>query len=129
MEQSYAMALWKIVERGTPPHKAVASLREALKRSGREALLPRIARAFERIAMQEKSRNTLTLSVAGEHAAQAKKEAKQVLEIMQIDPEEVEVQTDQALIGGWRLEGREHLYDASYKKYLLDVYNRATGTV
>lgn len=129
METAYAQALWKMISGGETPKKVIASLYETLKRHRREALLPRIARAFRRLAMQARARDMLTLSIADEHATRAKKEAKEILEMMHVDLSEVEVRTDPTLIGGWRLEGREHLYDASYKKFLLDVYNRATGTV
>ena len=38
----------------------------------------------------------------------------------------MKVRVDDSLIGGWRLEGRERLIDASYKELLLSIYNRAT---
>lgn len=124
MEQQYAAALWKILQSGKNPKAAVTALYEILVWRGRLSLLPRIARAFARIAARERTKNTLTLSVAATHATHAKKEAKELLAAMNIDAEDVETKTDENLIGGWRLEGREHLYDASFKKHLLSIYNR-----
>lgn len=126
LEHSYAKALERSVTAGKSPKEAVSALHAILERRGRLALFPRIARAFTRIAQQGKEKNTITLSVAPSHAIHANKEAKDVLTSLKIDAEEMETKTDETLIGGWRLEGREHLYDASFKKHLLSIYNRIT---
>ena len=42
---------------------------------------------------------------------------------------DVDVALDDSLIGGWRLEGRGNLVDASFKKSLLDMYNRTTQKI
>lgn len=128
MEQAYAQALWKMVEEGVEPKEAVAKLREVLARHGRETLLPRIGRAFARIAARERAKSAVVLSVAREKDARnAKQEAAGVLRELAAGAEDVEIRVDDSLIGGWRLEGRERLVDASYKKSLLSIYNRATA--
>jgi len=129
MEHSYATALWKIIGAGTAPKRAISQLREHLALRGRLALLPRIARAFARHATRERAKNTLTLSVGAQGAAEAKREANALLAGMHIDRHDVETVVDETLVGGWRLEGREYLYDASYKRYLLDIYRRMTNRV
>jgi len=128
MEQIYAQVLWQLIERGPEPKEAVRALREILQARGREALLPKIAHAFGRLAARENRRNTLTLFVAREKDARmAKAEAKKLLSKWDLESRDVALAEDETLIGGWRLEGREHLVDASYKKYLLGMYNAATG--
>ena len=127
MEQIYAQALWQMIESGTQPKKAVHALVESLKLKGREALLPRIARAFERLAEREMRKNALVVSVAHEKdGSAAKREAKKLLEEMGSDSKDLEVKIDQSLIGGWRLEGNGTLVDRSFKKSLLEMYNHAT---
>lgn len=133
MEQHYAQALWKMVEGGQgkdsmSPHKAVSSLKEVLEREGRIALLPRIARAFERIAAKESNTSTMVLTVAREGDERAAKTAaKSVLAQLGADGSDLETQVDDTLIGGWRLEGRSVLIDESYKKRLLDLYARVVS--
>lgn len=127
-EYAYAKALQRAVESGKTPKAAVTALHEILTRRGRTALLPRIARAFTRIAAREHGKNTLMLSVAGTHATHAKKEAKEVLATLNMDTDDIETVTDESLIGGWRLEGKEYLVDASFKKHLLSIYNRAISS-
>jgi len=128
MEKSYAQALWKMVESGITPHKAVASMREVLASHGREALLPHVAKAFARLAEQESKRNDIVLTVAREHDTQiAHKEVKTILEKMGVDQAALKTQVDDSLIGGWRLEGNGTLVDASYKNQLLELFNRVTA--
>jgi len=136
MESAYAQALWKMVEGGMTPAKAVRALQETLKTHGREALLPRIASAFARIAAREAKRTGVVLTVAREKdERRARSEAKKYLESMDIKSaqggsalgRDLKTQVDDTLIGGWRLEGRETLTDVSYKKALLDLYVRVTS--
>lgn len=126
MEQAYAAALWKLVEGGMEHRKAVTALRETLKNQGRERLLPRIARAFQRIAVRDAKKNDLVLTVAAEkEGATAAREAAAILKEMGIEAD-LKTHVDDSLIGGWRLEGRGVLVDQSYKKQLLDIYNAVT---
>ncbi len=128
METAYAQALWKMVEGGMTPVKAVHALQGTLKTHGREALLPRIGSAFARIAERESKRNDIVLTVAREKDERnAHKEVKSLLSGMGIETKDLKTQVDDTLIGGWRLEGRELVVDASYKNQLLELFNRATA--
>ena len=127
MEHSYAQALWQMIESGIKPKEAVTKIREALDRRGRLSVLPKVGRAFARIAVRESAKRAVVLSVAREKdAAGAKREMKDIFREMGVEAGDVEARLDETLIGGWRLEGRERLHDASYKKSLLSIYNRAT---
>ncbi|OGG81795.1 hypothetical protein A3H74_01300 [Candidatus Kaiserbacteria bacterium RIFCSPLOWO2_02_FULL_51_13] len=126
MENNYAQALWQMVENGTTPARAVRSLYEMLERHGRAALMPRIARAFLRIASREQARSTVVLSMAREKDTRAKQEAKRAFVTFGKGEGDVVERIDETLIGGWRLEGQGQVIDASFKKALLDVYNGAT---
>lgn len=128
MEQHYAQALWRLVEDGVTPHKAVGMLRELLAREGRLALLPRVGRAFERLAEKESKTSTMVLTIARENdERQAKSAAKETLAALKLDAGDLETQVDDSLIGGWRLEGRSVLIDNSYKNRLIALYNRVVS--
>jgi len=129
MEKAYAQALWKMIDGGASPTKAVHALRDVLKARGREVLFPRIAKAFERIAMREHQRSAMTLTVAHQKDEQkALAAAKKVLSQMNAAvPKHIHTYVDQSLVGGWRLEGADRLIDNSYKKHLLAIYNLATA--
>jgi F0F1-type ATP synthase delta subunit len=127
METAYAQALWQMIEDGAKPHEAVASLKKTLQAKGRMALLPRIGRAFERLAARKLSGSKMTLTVAREKDAKvALKEAKEVLTQLGAADFDLCEAVDDSLIGGWRLEGRGVLVDQSWKKSLLSIYNAAT---
>lgn len=122
MEHSYAQALWRLIDAGNDPKEAVRRIHESLEKSGRVALMPRIARAISRIA-ERAVRSRPTLTIASETDRNAKvAEARTKLSI----PEETIVRIDESLVGGWRYEERGRLVDTSYKGQLLDIYNRAT---
>lgn len=126
MQEAYAQALWKLI-RSKNPKEAVHALHEMLVRLGRASLLPKIGRVFARIAERDRARNDVVLRVAREKDERtAHKAIKEILAEMKVDSKDVATRVDDTLIGGWRLEGREHLVDSSFKKHLLSIYNRAT---
>ena len=127
MENSYAQALWKMIQNGSKPKEAVAKLREVLAVRGRGALLPKIARAFARLAARQEASSKMTLTVAREKDARAAaKEVEKILAAHKISDVELCEEVDESLIGGWRLEGRGLLVDTTWKKSLVDMYNAAT---
>lgn len=127
MEKTYAQALSTMIEGGTSPKEAVAALRRKLIAEGRENLLPRIAGAFRRIAEREMRKHEIVLSLArAKDERSAKSSAKASLKQLKVSADDLAVTIDDTIIGGWRLEGRGELIDASWKKHLLSIYNRAT---
>jgi F0F1-type ATP synthase delta subunit len=133
MENSYAQALWKMVDggpgrAGMTLSKAVHALRESLVSHGREALLPHIGRAFVRLAERESKKNDIVLTVAREKDERhAHKGAAEIVKHLGVEAKDLKTQVDDTIIGGWRLEGRGMLVDASYKNRLLELYNRVTS--
>jgi F0F1-type ATP synthase delta subunit len=122
MEKFYAQALMKLIQNGMTASDAVSAMHKKLKAEGREALMPRIAKSFSRLATTDMHRTVETLSIAdASHEAHARSEAKAGSGVVAV--------VDSSLIGGWRLEGQERLVDASYKKHLLSLYRRITQSV
>ena len=127
MENAYAQALWKVIERGMEPGRAIAELKKSLEHSNRSSLLPKIARPFARLAARQERKNTMTLSVARKKdAVHALRAAQTILSEQGIQETDLCETIDETLIGGWRLEGRGLLFDTTWKKSLLTIYNRAT---
>jgi F0F1-type ATP synthase delta subunit len=127
MDKVYAQALWHVIKDGEDPAKAISSLHGVLVRRGHTGLLHKIAHAFKQQVAHVEQRNTVTLLVADKKdETQAKREAATSLVKLQLEDRHVITRVDHTLIGGWRTEGREHLVDASYKKFLLEIYESAT---
>lgn len=128
MENAYAQALWKMVEGGMTPLKAVAAIKETLAAHGRTALLPRIARAFARLAEREARKSDVVLTIADEKDEKgAKKAAQEILTKLGLESEGLKTRVDDTVIGGWRLEGKGLLVDHSYKQRLLSMYTRVVS--
>ena len=127
MHEAYAQALWKMIEAGMQPKKAVHSLYDILVARGRSDLMPHIGKAFARLAQRHQMRDGIILTVARERDQRtAITQVKTLLKEMDVASDTVGTNVDETLIGGWRLEGRERLVDASFKKQLLSLYNQAT---
>lgn len=108
----------RLIEQGTSPKDAVGAVTKALRARGREALVPRVGRAFERLATRAVERTQTRIMVARtEDAVHAQKAA---------GVSHAKVTVDESLIGGWRIEKEGMLSDDSYKRHLLDIYHRAT---
>src|SRR3989338_2739302 len=126
METAYAQALWQMIQSGTAPKKALSALHEVLALRGRTALMPPIPRAFARSAARDQARSGIVLSVAQKKDEKlGLKAIKDILKEMSVKADEVALNVDESLVGGWRLEGRGRLVDASWKKDLLSIYNRS----
>jgi len=116
--ETYAHAILHMIQKGQTPKEAVSHVHTALEAKGRTGLMPQIALAFRRLAFKEANKNRSLLTVArekDEHDARKASGAK-----------DAEIAIDSTLIGGWKLEEKGTLTDASWKTYLLSIYNAAT---
>lgn len=123
MQNVYAQALFKILESDIKPHEAVRNLREHLTMRGRLSLLPKIGTALGRLLERQQASETRLYVAREKDAKRAVKEAVAMLDLKNGD---MQVCVDQSFIGGWRLQEKNRLTDASYKKHLLSIYNSAT---
>ena len=118
MEQAYAQVLFRLIQGGEKPKDAVAKVQKALAKSGRAALMPAVARAFERLAQREAQKNRSVLVVARKSdEAMARRES---------GAKEAELSVDSSLIGGWQLFDKGELRDESWKSALMTIYQNAT---
>ncbi|OGG57761.1 hypothetical protein A2765_05000 [Candidatus Kaiserbacteria bacterium RIFCSPHIGHO2_01_FULL_56_24] len=116
--ETYAHAILHMIQKGEAPKDSIARVHKALEAKGRTGLMPQIANAFRRIAQRDANTNRSLLVIArekDEHAARKASGAK-----------DADVAIDKTLIGGWKLEEKGTLTDASWKTQLLSIYNAAT---
>lgn len=122
--EPYAQALWKALEGGIEPKRAVKALVRELEAAGRPRLLSRIGKVFARIAERELRKNRVTLTLARKaDEAKGKHAVREILK--ELSAKDIDVRIDENIIGGWRLEGKGMLVDESFKKQLLSIYNRS----
>lgn len=118
MEKQYAQALFDLAQKpGASASDLVKKMVAHLKETGREKLLPRILREYQRIEARAQTFGQ-ELEVADEQeATQAAKEA-QALGIT------AEPSVNPDLITGWRARSGSRLIDRSGKRALIDLYRQ-----
>lgn len=122
MEQAYAQAVLQAIERGMAPKEALTRLRDVLKRSHREKLMPKIASALKKSARAAQRRSGAELTIAREGDRESA-----LAEVSELSGKATPaVHVDETLIGGWILTAGSTRTDASYKKQLLTLYRNIT---
>lgn len=118
MPENYTHALLRTAHT-TDPQRATASLIATLQRRGRLKLLPKIKALLDREAVRAQRQPRELLVVA--HAGDLKK-ARDASGLTSAP-----AFVDPTIIGGYQARVGDSLTDASFKKKLQDVYNRATA--
>lgn len=116
--ETYARAILHMIQKGETPKEAILRVHKALEAKGRTGLMPQIANAFRRLALKDADQHRSLLTVA--HAKDEHKARKAS------GAEGAKLTVDSTLIGGWTFEDKGTLVDASWKTYLLSIYNAAT---
>ena len=118
-----AEALITMVKKGKSPRDAVTSLKAYLDRRGKSKVMRGLTKALNYSEIVQARRSRVVLEVAHEKdIAYAKQEASAYHD-NQIAPD---VRENDCLIGGWRLITTNTVIDNSFKKHLLNFYNRIT---
>lgn len=116
MEKQYAQALFDLAQKsGASADELVKKLVVHLKETGREKLMPRIARELHRLDARAQSFGE-QLEVASAHEkAHAEKEAKEF-------GITAKAEVNETLVSGWRARTGSRVIDRSGKRALLDLY-------
>lgn len=123
--ETMAHAITQQLKAGQKPDAVVSGLVATLKTRGAIRLLPRIVRAYERLLMREK--NLLPkVTVA------RRKDTSRAVEVAidtfpGIAADDIQVQYDETLIGGFNAEYKGRRLSQSYKSALLRLYRNITN--
>jgi len=124
MDTLYAQVLMRLIESGKSPEAALQALVEQLRTRGRLSLLPKIGRAFARQeAMKQRDHQVVVKVARSADEGSARRAAQRHAG----ESAATHVVVDETLIGGWRIETKEMLEDASFKKHLLTLYQNITA--
>ncbi len=114
----YAEALSQAQASKKTPKQLIDGLKEVLSRRGHSKLMPQIFSEYQKIEAA-KSRTGTKVTVAHE-----KDRAEALKKLFEIDEEkEAVVCTDEDLISGFVVSGRDFRHDASGRRALLNLYN------
>ncbi len=115
----YAQAIYALQSQGKNVDEIVNGMKYSLKKRGALGLVPKILSAYQRLVAKKQS-NGAKLTVA------RGADIDDALKALGISKEDVSINTDERLIGGYRYEADGILQDASFKAKLLQIYRNAT---
>lgn len=125
-ETQYASLLLAMIEKGIVPEKAVANTIRLLHQHKLMALLPRIKKVLMLEVSKQKRKSEAVLVVANaSDKAHAEEEAKGAMSACGHRKQPLTVCIDDSIIGGWVVQSYDTRIDASYKRSLRDIYQRA----
>ncbi len=115
----YAKALLELIVQEPENYKQhLAALQDLLKRKGKEKLLPKISKELLKL-LEKHSRRLPKVIIAKDKDLQKAKEKAEAL-----GAKDANVFKNPNIVGGYIIKTRNFVYDASYRKYLLDLYNK-----
>lgn len=123
----YATAFLRAGEgkRGAETKDIVLGLVRAVQKRGETGLLRNILKEAEALFSREEKKDRVLLTVVDEKATtRHKKNIADGMRAIGMEKEERDILIDPTIIGGFRISRRGMLYDASYRKQLLDLYRR-----
>ncbi len=107
----------------------VANLVRILDERGHRALLPAIAREYERLERRRSVRERREVRVAravdrDKHADAIKRDAEK----LGVDPAQCVTRIDESVVGGYAIEANGTRLDKTHKRALLELYTRLVTT-
>lgn len=125
LASQYARAIYDVRNNGTATDSNLsAEVLEALKRRHHEKLLPNILEEYRKIEQQEE-KSALTIRLASE---KEKHPALSVLKTISPKHGEPKFVVDASLGKGFVIEGKDFRYDASAKRFLVELYKKLITT-
>lgn len=130
LAQQYARGLFEagVGKDVSEADRLVESLVALLKRKGHLSLRPAIAREYRRLSMLEGEKGRARVVLAREQdAAKFRNEIAEELAAISMTGESRQ-EYDGTLVGGYRIEHKDTVVDASYKTQLLSLYRKMLST-
>ena len=105
----------------------VLGLVRALKKRGETRLLPNILAEVQTLSAHEEKKDRVLVTMTERKAdTRYEKEIARATRAVGAEKKERDSAIDPALIGGFRVSYKGMLYDASYRKQLLNLYRKMT---
>lgn len=119
--RDYITASAQLIESGTDIETVLSGLKRTLTRRGHERLLPRVLSGLRAHLDAHTIDDAYTVVVAREKDRET---FSQEIDAMRGEKEVHATHVDDRIVGGYILEGKDTIIDASYKTALRALYNR-----
>lgn len=125
-KQAYIEALVNLIKKNPPGGSGyIDAFREAATERGEEKLIAPVLAEVKRLLSDEEGKSATVFF--GHRDEKSEKEAREALQDLTIEESDAVFAEDTNLIGGYRIETKNMLVDASFKGALLSLYKRITG--
>ena len=126
LEESYAVALFESLDgkNSTQANSVLKSFFSVVLKKGHRNLLPRIAKAFERICSNYKGSRVIKIFVSEEGKTIVPKETVLMFSDNAKEIPVYETCQDSTIVGGYVAKGKGLRVDGSYKTSLLSLYSK-----
>lgn len=124
MHKKYAKALFELLTQSKDAQeqdKVLDAFFVLLKKQNKEKMLHKIFFELQRLSAKL-DKTAPKVKIASDKFRQAALEKAKTMGL-----DETSVTEDPSLIGGFRIDTGSEVYDASYKRYLLDLYNKLSS--
>ncbi len=118
MHKKYAKALFELLQSSENKDELLSKFFDYLKQKGKIKLLPKIVLELERL-IEKKEKASSKIIVASE---KFKEQAEKAAQMLGVDSSDIRI--DDRLIGGYQIKSKDFIWDASFKAYLLQLYNK-----
>ena len=118
MPKKYARALFELLKEKDVKDDVIKRFLAYLDAKSKLKLLPKILHELEKLIEADAKRAPQIL-LGNEKAKDAALKTADMLGV-----KEAPVKTDEKLIGGFMIKGQNFLWDASYRRFLLDLYEK-----
>jgi len=124
MHEEYAKALIELVEK--KPKEEERILKDfiaLLKQRGHIKLLPKILKSIEKLSEKQEADSVELILAKEKDKEKHLKKAQNYKEHFKILGD-VKTKVDDTIIGGFIIKTKQTIVDGSYKKYLMELYNK-----
>lgn len=105
--------------------KLATALSDAAGRRGERGLLPHILKEVRAHLKREEQERSVHIEIAhNRHDSRMTDAVHRALPVLFAEGAPQDISVSASLIGGFRIRYRDTVYDASYRKHLLDLYRR-----
>lgn len=125
MKKAYVATIVSLILAGHPVGVVLPKLKVVMAKRGHEKLWSQVLRAARRELAVKLVRNTSTITVATAGALSAA-DVTAALESVGAKGES-RVVTDPSIIGGYTVKYKDQLIDKSYKRSLINLYQKLTN--
>ncbi len=125
LERKYAQALYELVKNKSSDdiNHIFSNFISLLKKRGHFSLLPKILKALK-ITKQKEDLNVIELKLVSENEKEKFKSKINEFKDYLGDDLTVKTSLDKTIIGGFVIKTKNILIDGSYKKALMNLYNK-----